>query len=69
MAAEPRLLESEGGEAVEVRVVVRRVVTWRWRVGGFGGDGSDGVVDVVVAAAGLWRWYLRRDGGDGVGGA
>ncbi|GKC05164.1 hypothetical protein Tco_0996774 [Tanacetum coccineum] len=37
----------EGGEAVEVRVVVRRVVAWRWRVGG--GDGGDATVGMVAA--------------------
>ncbi|GJX63607.1 hypothetical protein Tco_0296507 [Tanacetum coccineum] len=45
----------EGGEAVEVRVVVRRVVAWRWRVGG--GDGGDATVG-MMAAGGVVRHVM-----------
>ncbi|GKF93611.1 hypothetical protein Tco_0283311, partial [Tanacetum coccineum] len=49
-----------GGEAVEVRVVVRRVVAWRWRVGG--GDEGDATVGMVAGgdgdggSGGWFRW-------------
>ncbi|GJZ69962.1 hypothetical protein Tco_0633512 [Tanacetum coccineum] len=59
----------EGGEAVEVRVVVRRVVAWRWRVGGGNeGDATVGMVAAggVVTAARCWRgWDVGGGHGDG----
>ncbi|GKB32208.1 hypothetical protein Tco_0871609, partial [Tanacetum coccineum] len=50
------------GVAAEVRIMVRRVVAWRWRVGGFGGDGSDGVV--VVRRGRRWCGCRGAEGGD-----
>ncbi|GJV36280.1 hypothetical protein Tco_1408757 [Tanacetum coccineum] len=64
----------EGGEAVEVRVVVRRVVAWRWRVGGgdegdatvgmvAGGDGDGGSGGWCVAAVVMWVVMVAAGGG------
>ncbi|GJT63873.1 hypothetical protein Tco_1015353 [Tanacetum coccineum] len=50
-------------------VVVRRVVAWRWKVGG--GDEGDATVGMVAAggavtAARWWRgWYVVGGHGDG----
>ncbi|GJT47868.1 hypothetical protein Tco_0974025 [Tanacetum coccineum] len=63
-----------GGEAVEVRVVVRRVVAWRWRVGGgdegdatvgmvAGGDGDGGSGGWCVAAVVMWVVMVAAGGG------